>query len=153
MSWFELNKDAVLISARVADKTQALERASRQLSLCYGLDYDVVLAQILARESEGSTGFGRGVAIPHGKIPNLRYPVAAILRIDEPVDFDAVDLQPVDIIFAMLSPEAAGAMHLQALAYISRTTRKPQVLKNIRGAQHSDGIFALINEEFALNAS
>lgn len=153
MSWFELDKRAVLISAQVSDKEQALQLAAEQLSHCYALERDDVLAQFIARERDGCTGFGRGVAIPHGKLAGLERPFVAILRVDHPIDYDAVDRLPVDIIFALVSPESAGAMHLQALAHISRLTRNAKILSNIRGADHPDAIYALVTEELERDAA
>ena len=153
MSWFQLDKKAVLISAQVADKKQALDLASEQLSHCYGLDCEAVSACLRERERDGSTGFGRNVAIPHGKISGIDFPVVSILRIDKPIEFDSVDKQPIDIIFALLSPEGAGAAHLQALAHISRLTRNARIMKNIRGAGHPDAIYALITEELDRDAA
>ncbi|MEZ5710145.1 MAG: PTS sugar transporter subunit IIA [Blastomonas sp.] len=153
MPWFELDKNAVLCSARIADKRQALELASEQLAHSYGLDTDAVLGNLLDREEQGSTGFGRGVAIPHGRVEGLEHPVAAILRCDRPVDFDSVDRLPVDIVIGLLSPAKAGASHLQALAHLSRLTRNQKTMDNIRGAEDSDAIYALVNAEIERDAA
>lgn len=153
MAWFKLDKQGVLISARVADKRQALELAAEQLGFCYGLDPDAVLDRLLDREAQGSTGFGRQVAIPHGKVDGLAQPVAVLIRLERPIDYGSVDSLPVDLLFALLSPEAAGAMHLQALAHISRITRDEKILAKIRGADHAEAIYALITEELDRHAA
>lgn len=153
MAWFELDKQAVLISARVADKQQALELAAEQFGHCYGLDADQVLACLLEREQLGSTGFGRRVAIPHGKIDKLDHSVAVLLRLGKPIDFGSIDNLPVDLVIALISPIATGAMHLQALAHISRLTRDEKTLAKIKGADDPDAIFALVTAELDRDAA
>jgi PTS system nitrogen regulatory IIA component len=153
MAWFELDKQAVLISARVADKQQALELAAEQFGHCYGLDTDKVLSCLLEREQLGSTGFGRRVAIPHGKIEGLEHSVAVLLRLGKPIDFGSIDNLPVDLVIALISPIATGAMHLQALAHISRLTRDEKTLAKIKGADDPDAIFALVTAELDRDAA
>jgi len=153
MAWFELSKQAVLIAARVADKQQALELAAEQLGFCYGLDPDAVFDRLMTRENQGSTGFGRRVAIPHGKHEALDHSVVVLLRLEKPVEFGAIDNLPVDLVFALLSPVAAGAMHLQALAHISRLSRDEKILAKIRGAEDPDAAYALITAELDRDAA
>lgn len=153
MAWFELDKQAVLISARVADKHQALELAAEQFGHCYGLDADKVLACLLERESLGSTGFGRRVAIPHGKIDGIERSVAVLLRLAKPIDFDSIDTLPVDLVIALISPVATGAMHLQALAHISRLTRDEKTLAKIKGTDDPDAVYALVTAELDRDAA
>jgi len=93
----------------------------------------------------GSTGFGRGVAIPHARIPGLQRPVAVFLRLDVPVDFNAADGLPVDVVFGLLSPEAAGATHLQALASISRLMRDDAMHQAIARAPGAEAIYGLLS--------
>jgi PTS system nitrogen regulatory IIA component len=153
MAWFQLDKQAVLISARVADKHQALELAAEQFGHSYGLDTDKVLACLLEREQLGSTGFGRRVAIPHGKIDGLDHSVAVLLRLAKPIEFGAIDNLPVDLVIALLSPVATGAMHLQALAHISRLTRDEKTLAKIRGADEPDAILTLVTADLDRDAA
>jgi PTS system nitrogen regulatory IIA component len=110
----------------------------------YGLDGKDVLAKIQEREQLGSTGFGRGVAIPHARIPGVNRPVAAFLRLDAPVAFDAVDGQPIDLVFGLLSPEHAGAAHLHALAAISRMMRDEQMHAALVQAPSAEAIYGLL---------
>lgn len=153
MSGFDIEESAVVIAARVASKQQAIELAAEQAAHCYGLESETVLSRLVTREAEGSTGFGRGVAIPHGKVAGLPRPALVLLRLDRAVDFDAIDNEPVDIVMALLSPEGSGAAHLRALAHLSRLTRDERVLANIRGATHRGAVYALLSHELDRDAA
>lgn len=128
-----------------ADSKQAiLEQLAQRFAGVYGLDPVLVLDRIEEREKLGSTGFGRGVAIPHARIPDLNRPVAAFLRLESPVSFDAADGMPVDLVFGLLSPEAAGAAHLHALAAISRMMRDERTHAALSDAPGSEALYALL---------
>ena len=103
-----------------------------------------ILSSISERERLGSTGFGQGVAIPHGKIDGLTRIYCMFARLSEPVDYKAIDGQPVDLIFLLLSPPDAGAEHLKALAAISRVTRHAPTLEKMRGARSRDALAAVL---------
>ncbi|MGH6658362.1 MAG: PTS sugar transporter subunit IIA, partial [Sphingomicrobium sp.] len=103
-----------------------------------------ILASLMEREQLGSTGFGQGVAIPHGKIDGLSQIYGLFVRLSEPVDYKAIDGGPVDIIFLLLSPPNAGAEHLKALAAISRITRHGAMLEKMRGARSRDALAAVL---------
>ena len=120
---FTLEPDAVRVT-RVADKSAALRFLSEICAETYGLDAKEVEACLLEREELGSTGFGRGVAIPHARLGQVNRPVAALLKLSSPVAFDAADGMPVELAFGLISPENAGAAHLHALAAISRMVRE-----------------------------
>lgn len=108
------------------------------------LDRQELLESMLERESLGSTGFGRGVAIPHARSARIRRPVAALLRLPSPVEFDASDGMPVDLVFGLVSPETAGATHLHALAALSRMVRTEDMHQAMLDAPDADALFALI---------
>ncbi len=110
----------------------------------YGLDATVVAAQLAAREKLGTTGFGGGIAIPHGRIEGLDAVRGVMMRLDKPVDFGAVDDSPVDLVFMLLSPVTAGADHLKALARVSRRLRDRGFTAKLRGAGSADAIYALL---------
>lgn len=103
-----------------------------------------VIERLGERERLGSTGFGGGVAIPHGKIEGLDRVVGVFARLDEPIDFQAIDDMPVDIVFMLLSPPDAGAEHLKALARVSRALRDRPFLAKLRGAGSDDALYALL---------
>ncbi|HEV8678279.1 MAG TPA: PTS sugar transporter subunit IIA, partial [Stellaceae bacterium] len=101
--------------------------------------------EVLAeRERVGTTGIGQGVAVPHGKLPELSRLVGLFARLDRPIAFGAVDDQAVDLVFVLLTPEAAGTAHLQALARISRLLRDQAVCQKLRGTDNADALFALL---------
>lgn len=148
-----MNSDALFPVVHVADKRQALSGIAERFGACYGVDTARVLDRLTEREKLGSTGFGRGIAIPHGKIDGLDRPVALFMQLEKPIGFDAVDSLPVDLIFALLSPENSGAMHLQALAGISRLMRDEARIAKLRGARTPDALFALLSEESERSAA
>ncbi len=121
-----------------------LDRLAQRFAEVYGLDPVLVLERLEEREKLGSTGFGRGVAIPHARIPDLGRPVAVFLRLVTPVAFEAADGMPVDLVFGLLSPEAAGAAHLHALAAISRMMRNDKMHTALGEATDAEGLYALL---------
>jgi PTS system nitrogen regulatory IIA component len=132
-------------TVRAETKPAVLEVLAGRFAAVYGLDAASVLERIVARESLGSTGFGRGVAIPHARIGGLNRPVAAFLRLDTPVAFEAADGLPVDIVFGLLSPEHAGASHLHALAAISRMMRDEAMHAALSQAPSDEALYGLLS--------
>jgi len=129
---------------RADSKPAILGLLSDRFADVYGLDRVDVQAKIQEREQLGSTGFGRGVAIPHARIAGVNRPAAAFLRLEAPVAFDAVDGQPIDLVFGLLSPEHAGAAHLHALAAISRMMRDEQMHEALVEAPGAEAIYGLL---------
>lgn len=105
---------------------------------------DEILATLNEREKLGSTGFGQGVAIPHGKVEGLKQIYCLFVRLSEPVNYKAIDGEPVDLVFLLLSPPDAGAEHLKALAAISRVIRNAPTLEKMRGARSRDALAAVL---------
>lgn len=128
-----------------ADSKQAiLAQLAQRFAAVYGLDATLVLERIEEREKLGSTGFGRGVAIPHARLPDLGRPVAVFFRLSSPVAFDAADGMPVDMVFGLLSPEQAGAAHLHALAAISRMMRDEAMHEALGEAPGAEALYGLL---------
>ncbi len=128
-----------------ADSKQAiLERLSELFADAWQLDASHVLELLEEREALGSTGFGRGVAIPHARIAGIQRPVAALLRLRHPADFNAADGLPVDLVFGLLSPENGGASHLHALAAISRMVRDEDMRDALADAPDVEAIYGLL---------
>ena len=140
---FSLLPEAVGV-IRADSKRAILGLLADRFSEVYGLARDEVLGKIQEREKLGSTGFGRGVAIPHARVPGVNRPMAAVLRPEAPVAFDAVDSQPVDIVFGLLSPEHAGATHLHALAAISRMMRDEAMHSALVQATDAEAMYGLL---------
>lgn len=139
-----LDFDSVRVGVSAKTKRALLNQLGLHSAQHLGVDPDVVQASIAERERLGSTGFGNGVAIPHGKVAGLGAVYAMVVRLSEPIDYKAVDDMPVDIIFLMLSPPDSGAEHLKALAAISRVARNAVTVGKLRGARSRDAFAAVL---------
>jgi PTS system nitrogen regulatory IIA component len=136
--------NAILPSLKVNNKKQTLhELAARAAALC-GQSEKAIFEILMQREKLGSTGIGNGIAIPHGKMPNLTRLFGMFARLDRAIDFEALDGQPVDLIFLLLAPEGAGADHLKALARIARLLRDPAVTHKLRAAHDAESLYAVL---------
>jgi len=131
-------------TVKADSKSVVLEQLAARFATVYGLDRAFVLSRMQEREELGSTGFGRGVAIPHARIPDVTAPMAVFLRLESPVAFEAADDMPVDLVFGLLSPEHAGVVHLQALAAISRMMRDEKMHAALSDAPSDEALYALI---------
>ncbi|MEE8293132.1 MAG: PTS sugar transporter subunit IIA, partial [Kiloniellales bacterium] len=127
------------LARRAADITGQPERA--------------IFEVLIERERLGTTGVGNGIAIPHGKLAGLERLYGLFARLETPIDFDAIDEQPVDLICLLLAPESAGADHLKALARVSRLLRDRSVCEKLRGSDNTDAIYALLSESATSHAA
>jgi PTS system nitrogen regulatory IIA component len=139
-----LDFDAIKTSLPGGNKRSLLQQLANLAGQRLNCDPAMILASLNEREQLGSTGFGQGVAIPHGKIDGLGSIYGLFARLGEPVDFKAIDGRPVDLVFLLLSPPDAGAEHLKALAAISRVTRHVPTLEKMRGARSRDALAAVL---------
>lgn len=139
-----LAQKAVVSALKASDKKEAIQQLAARLGALIQRDPNEIFEILLQRERLGSTGIGGGVAIPHAKLPRLEKIVGVFARLVKPIDFDALDGEPVDLVFALLAPEQAGADHLKALARIARLLRDPQVANKLRTVADSDQMFALL---------
>ena len=144
-----LSSDAVIAEMRVANKKQLLSELATAAGRGLALDGRAIFETLLQREKLGSTGLGQGIAIPHGKLAGIDRVHAVFARLGQPVDFEAVDGQPVDLVFMLLAPEAAGADHLKALATISRLMRDQGLVQKLRGTDNREGLYAILTEASA----
>ncbi|MBY0422176.1 MAG: PTS sugar transporter subunit IIA [Parvularculaceae bacterium] len=138
-----LSPQCVAFDIRARDKRSAIEAVASAAARQLDLPPKEVLDAVLAREAKGSTGFGGGVAIPHGRIEGLGRVVGYFARLASPVDFDSVDGVPVDLVFLLLAPESATAAHLKALARVSRLFRDAELRASLRKANSPDALFVL----------
>ena len=145
--------DAVEADLVVANKKALFQLVGAFAARRTGLPQKEILAALNAREKLGSTGFGGGAAIPHGKLEGLPKVVGHFARLSAPIDFGAVDGMPVDLVFLLLSPPDAGAEHLKALAMVSRVFRDRALLAKLRGARSRDALYALLAGQEALDAA
>lgn len=148
-----LSPQAVAPALRASSKKHALHELSAGAARLTGLDERAIFEALLQRERLGSTGIGDGIAIPHGKLPGLTRLFGSVARLDRPIDFEALDGQPVDIVFLLLAPEGAGADHLKALARVARVLREPGILARIRAARDADALYAVMTEAPAPRAA
>jgi len=139
-----LSKDCIVACAKVASKRQLLQLLAEHAGIIAGLDAQKVFETLMNREKLGSTGLGNGIAIPHGKIKGLDHVVAIFVRIEQPIDFDAVDDQPVDLAVMLLAPEGAGADHLKALARVARLLRTESLVEQLRATHENSHLYALL---------
>ncbi len=138
-----LASDAVLSALAVPNKKSLFQQLAQLAARSSNLDAKMIIERLVERERLGSTGFGGGVAIPHGKIEGLDHVVGIFARLATPIDFAAIDDLPVDLIFLLLSPPDAGVEHLKALARVSRKLRDRTFVAKLRGAGSPDALYAL----------
>ena len=148
-----LAADAVNAAMTVANKKALFQQLGVAASRKTGLDSKLIVTALNERERLGSTGFGGGAAIPHGKIEGLGRVFGFFARLTQPIDFNSVDSDPVDLVFLLLSPPDAGADHLKALAAVSRALRNKQTVAKLRGARSRDALFALLAGAETLHAA
>src|SRR5471032_1362177 len=122
-------QNAIIPALKVNGKKQAIQELAARAAELTGQNERAILDILLQREKLGSTAVGSGIAIPHGKLPRLGRLFGLFARLERPIDFDALDSQPVDLIFLLLAPEAAGADHLKALARVARLLRDPEIAR------------------------
>ena len=148
-----LTPEGVIPSLQATSKKHALQDVAARAGVMCGIGEREVFDVLVERERLGSTGVGNGVAIPHGTLPDLGHLFALFVRLEAPVDFDAVDEVPVDLLFLLLAPESAGADHLKALAKVSRYLSDREVCARLRGAADADSIYAVLSEDAAPHAA
>lgn len=148
-----IKPEGIIASLKAKSKKQVLHDLAHKAAELTGLDERAIFETLLQRERLGSTGLGRGIAIPHGKPPGLDHIVCLFARLEAPIDFDATDGEPVELVFLLLAPEQAGADHLKALARISRVLRDPQTLEKLRAARDKAALHAVLTEPLASHAA
>jgi nitrogen PTS system EIIA component len=134
---------AILPKVHATSKRQALQAVCEALADTAGLDARAIFDAVLLRERLSGTGMGEGVAIPHARAAGVKAPIGAFARFDPPVDFDALDGRPADLVFLLLAPAERGADHLKALARVSRFLRRAEVRERLRAARGLDGLIAV----------
>jgi PTS system nitrogen regulatory IIA component len=138
-----LSPDAALTGVAAPNKKALFQQLSVSAAALTGLDARLIVERLLDRERLGSTGFGGGVAIPHGKMEGLERVTGLVARLANPIEFQAIDDMPVDLVFVLLSPPDAGVEHLKALARVSRKLRDKAFVAKLRGAASPDALYAL----------
>ena len=136
--------EAILPALKVNSKKQALQELAARAAVLTGQNERSIFEVLLQREKLGTTAVGYGVAIPHGKLPKLEKLSGLFARLDRPIDFEAMDGQPVDLVFLLLAPEGAGADHLKALARVARLLRDPEIARKLRASNGAEAIYAVL---------
>ena len=139
-----LSPKDVFVDLRAANKRQLLEELCRKVADKVPASSDDILDQILKREQLGSTGMGSGVAIPHARLQAVTQPSGVLARLKQPIDFDAIDGQPVDLVFLLLLPAKKESEQLGALAAIARKMRFNEDLASLRKAKNAAEMHALL---------
>ena len=139
-----IKPENVVANLRASSKKQALQDLARRAAAITGQPERAVFAVLMKRERLGTTGVGNGIAIPHGKLPNLDKLCGLFARLEHPIDFESIDDRPVDLIFLLLAPESSGADHLKALARVSRLLRDKTACEKLRGTDDAEALYALL---------
>lgn len=137
-------QQAVIPALKVNNKKQALQEIAARAAELTGRAEREILDVLMQRERLGSTAIGNGIAIPHGKLPKLEKLIGLFARLDRPIDFEALDGQPVDLIFLLLAPENAGADHLKALARVARLLRDPDTTRLLRDSSDREALYSVL---------
>lgn len=148
-----LKPEAVKVVSSASSKKRLLQDLGDLAYSAYGLSAPAAVEALLERESLGPTGVGHGVALPHARLSGVDSVVGAFLLLEKPVDFDSVDRQPVDIVFALFAPEDAGVEHLKALALVSRTLREPALCSKLRANADAATLYTILTENPAVQAA
>ncbi|MBK4218028.1 PTS sugar transporter subunit IIA [Paracoccus caeni] len=148
-----LKPGAVRSLAQVTSKKRLFQEIAELAQSEYGLNAAEVLDALQERESLGPTGVGQGVALPHARLHGLDKVVGLFIRLEKPLDFDAVDRQPVDLVFALLAPESSGVDHLKALALVSRTLRESDLRTKLRANEDPATLHAVLSAAQGIKAA
>ncbi|WP_050928957.1 PTS sugar transporter subunit IIA [Aestuariivita boseongensis] len=148
-----LKPEAVKVLSTVSSKKRLFHDIGDLGDAVYGLPADRTVEALLERESLGPTGVGHGVALPHARLPGLTSVAGTFVLLEKPIDFGAVDRQPVDIAFALFAPEEAGVEHLKALALVSRTLRDTTLCSKLRANSDAATLYAILTEGRSVQAA
>lgn len=148
-----LKPEAVKVIASCTSKKRLFHDLGELAEACYGLPETDVIDALIEREGLGPTGVGQSIALPHARISGLDRVVGMFVRLEKPLNFDAVDRQPVDLVFALLAPENAGVDHLKALALVSRTLRNASVCAKLRANHDPATLHTILTEQQATQAA
>jgi len=141
-----LSSDSVRVARSVTSKKRLFQELGDILEQTSGIRSNVAAAALQEREALGPTGVGHGVALPHARLPGLSEVQGVFLRLEKPVEFDAVDKKPVDLVFGLFAPDGAGVDHLKALAVVSRTMREAGLCKKLRANADAATLHALLTD-------
>ena len=148
-----MKPEAIRIFSSVSSKKRLLHDIAGIAEACYQTDYSQTVEALMERESLGPTGVGGGIALPHARLEQLDKVVGAFVLLESPVEFDAIDKQPVDIVFGLFAPKSAGVEHLKALALVSRTLREQSIVAKLRSNPNPSTLYTILTEPANVQAA
>ncbi len=148
-----LKPEAIRIFSSVSSKKRLLHDIAGIAEACYQTDYSQTVEALIERESLGPTGVGGGIALPHARLEQLDKVVGAFVLLENPIEFDAIDKQPVDIVFGLFAPKSAGVEHLKALALVSRTLREQSIVAKLRSNPKPSTLYTILTEPANVQAA
>ena len=148
-----LKPEAIRVFSSVSSKKRLLHDIAGIAEACYKTDYSQTVEALIERESLGPTGVGGGIALPHARLEQLDKVVGAFVLLENPIEFDAIDKQPVDIVFGLFAPKSAGVEHLKALALVSRTLREQSIVAKLRSNPKPSTLYTILTEPANVQAA
>ena len=148
-----LKPEAIRILSSVSSKKRLLHDIAGIAEACYQTNYSQTVEALMERESLGPTGVGGGIALPHARLEQLDKVVGAFVLLESPLEFDAIDKQPVDIVFGLFAPKSAGVEHLKALALVSRTLREQSIVAKLRSNPKPSTLYTILTEPANVQAA
>jgi PTS system nitrogen regulatory IIA component len=148
-----IDQGHILLCSNIISKKRLFQEISNQLKKSYGLNEDQVLSALQEREHLGTTGMGHGVAIPHARMDGISDIKGMFIRLDRPFNFESLDKQPVDLIFAIIAPKNNGVEHLKALAKVSRVLRNPDIRKKLRSTEDRAALYSILTQDLNIKAA
>ena len=148
-----LKPEAIRVFSSVSSKKRLMHDLAGVAELCYNTNYTHAVEALLEREALGPTGVGGGVALPHARLEELDRVVGAFVLLENPVEFEAIDKQPVDIVFSLFAPKSAGVEHLKALALVSRTLREQSIISKLRSNPDPTTLHTILTEPTSVQAA
>ena len=148
-----LKPEAIRVFSSVSSKKRLMHDLAGVAEMCYNTNYTHAVEALLEREALGPTGVGGGVALPHARLEELDRVVGAFVLLENPVEFEAIDKQPVDIVFSLFAPKSAGVEHLKALALVSRTLREQSIVSKLRSNPDPTTMHTILTEPTSVQAA
>ena len=148
-----LKPEAIRVFSSVSSKKRLMHDLAGVAEMCYNTNYTHAVEALLEREALGPTGVGGGVALPHARLEELDRVVGAFVLLENPVEFEAIDKQPVDIVFSLFAPKSAGVEHLKALALVSRTLREQSIVSKLRSNPDPATLYTILTEPTSVQAA
>ena len=148
-----LKPEAIRVFSSVSSKKRLMHDLAGVAEMCYNTNYTHAVEALLEREALGPTGVGGGVALPHARLEVLDTVVGAFVLLENPVEFEAIDKQPVDIVFSLFAPKSAGVEHLKALALVSRTLREQSIVSKLRANPDPTTLHTILTEPTSVQAA